>query len=212
MATLIPAGFAEVSFRHQFLEGGTIAICTMGMNLNGGTGTNTEKLEQVTEGWWLSWKDLLSNAVNYLGTTTRIGVAGSEPIIVERARVQLGLNPNAMLTRNTAGLVRKITNRGGRRGRGRFFVPAILQEAAVDQAGNLTTAMRGLVQTASTGLYNKLVVVGGGAVLLHDDQAVSGYNPSTGKPVYVTIDPGPPSTITDLIADPRAATQRRRMR
>ncbi len=212
MATVIPPDFAEVSFRHQFVDGGTIAICTMGMDLRGGEPSAAADLLRVTDAWATHHIALLSNAVTYLGTQSRVGVANGDPVVIEVAKLQAGGNVNSMLTRNTAALVKKTTARGGRRGRGRYFLPAVLQEAAVDQAGNLTVAMRNLIQTAATDLYGALKLIAGGPVLLHDDQVIVGYSSTTGKPVYGTIVPGPPDPITALTADTRAATQRRRMR
>jgi hypothetical protein len=93
-----------------------------------------------------------------------------------------------------------------------MFIPGILTEGNVDQAGNLDAALLTAVQNQVTNFRADLVAAGTDPHLLHSDQQVVGYDPNTGKPVYGPVNPGPPDFITGMTVDGRAATQRRRMR
>jgi hypothetical protein len=212
MTLLIPPGFAQVTFNHQYVEGAEPAICTMGMDLNSYAGTLTAAADEIATAWSSIVRFEMSNAVIFLGAVLRVGVAGGEPATYEAPRNVNGQDVRAQLTRNTSLLVKKVTARGGRRGRGRMFVPGLLPEFEVDQAGNLTAALIGGLQTVFNNLDTALTGIGGGMQLLHDDQVVTSYNPVTGKPVTSTINPGPPDPVFQLVVDPRAATQRKRMR
>jgi hypothetical protein len=212
MTLLIPPNFALASFNFRYVEGSEVAITTLGMDLTGDTGTGSGRADAIAGAWQTHILPVQSNALTFVGVTLRVGTAG-EPVVYEAPRSIGGSNVEAMVPRNTALLVKKITARGGRRGRGRMFVPGITPEAQIDQAGNLSALFRDNLQTNQfNALFNELNLMSGGPVLLHDDQVVTSYNSITGKPVYGTIDPGPPDQITQLVVDPKAATQRRRMR
>jgi hypothetical protein len=212
MALSIPAGFAQIAFRFEFLEGGEPAITTIGHDFNGQVGTNAATATAIADAWQTIVVPSMSNVIRYLGVSARIGVAGSEPIVIDINRSVNGNNPQAAVPRNTAMLVRKRTGRGGRRGRGRMFVPGIVFETDVDQAGLYTSSVLVGWQNLFNSLYDQLVTIAGGPVLLHDDQVITSYSSVTGKPVYGPFDPGPPNDITSLTVDSRVATQRRRLR
>lgn len=98
------------------------------------------------------------------------------------------------LPQNCAYLIKKITGVGGRRNRGRMYVPGV-PENVVDAAGNLLAAeidaIQGMLGTWFTAL--QAITALGDPVILHN-------NSST------------PTPITSFQCDPRIATQRRRMR
>lgn len=211
MTLLIPAGFAHIAFKFQYLEGAEPAITTTGMDLNGASGTFFGVLDLIADAWITHILPAQSNGLVYLGINARISVNG-EPVSYDVARNQAGGEASAMLTRNTAILVKKQTNRGGRRGRGRMFIPGLAREVAIDQAGNITPADRNALQVGFNSLFNALNAIGNGPCLLHNDQVITGYSPVTGKPVYGPFPPGPPDNVVAFAVDGRAATQRRRMR
>jgi hypothetical protein len=212
MAVITPFGMVQVAFKFVFVEGAEPAICTIGMDVTGYAGTFNAALDAITQAWQDTMLPGQSNALTYLGTTARGGQSVDTSFATDTPRNVAGGNVQAMLTRNTACLVRKTSIRGGRRGRGRMFVPAILPEVEVDQSGMLIPALVTSLQNRATTLFTQLNAIGQGPVILHQDQQVVGYSSSTGKPVYGPVNPGPPDQVTSLIVDPKAATQRRRMR
>lgn len=132
-------------------------------------------------------------------TTTYIGVKvteeqGSGPILWESVvDAGLGANTGATAPPNTAWLIRKRTGSGGRRGRGRMFVPGI-RETDVDQAGVITAAQVTGAQALATAFGNALTTNATPMVLLHSEA------------------PFTPELVTALTVDSRVATQRRRLR
>ncbi len=123
MALVIPADYAQCAFLFEYLEGGGTAVVTMGMDFRGYTGTRAGGIDAVAGAWQTNILPGQSTVIRYLGVTARWGVLNSEPVVVSAPRAVVGANAGSMLTRNTALLVKKRTNRGGRRGRGRMYVP-----------------------------------------------------------------------------------------
>ncbi len=93
-----------------------------------------------------------------------------------------------------AFLIRKTTATGGKRGRGRFYLPWAIATANLDEGGNIAGASVTAMQSAVTSFLTTLATGGIATpmVLLHQ------------------VGSSTPSLVTALTADPRAATQRRR--
>lgn len=97
---------------------------------------------------------------------------------------------------NCSLLITKNTALGGRKYRGRMFVPvAELNEGAVDQSGNILSAQLGPIQARWTAAFTALQAAFLEPILFHQDGGVT--------------DPTP---ITSLTVQALIATQRRRMR
>lgn len=94
---------------------------------------------------------------------------------------------------NTALLVTKATGFGGRRGRGRMYWPGI-QDAVIDDYGNLTSGTAATFQTKFDAFLTSLDTAGIPMVLLHDSPTPSPY------------------PVSSLIVQTKVATQRRRLR
>jgi hypothetical protein len=144
----------------------------------------------------------LDNSVTLTAVRVAAGTDGAEDLVFEKPMATLGGAALSSLPANCAVLVHKVTARGGRRGRGRFFLPWYIGEGDVDEAGQLTTvtqtAIQGRMDTFRTGLAS-----GGSAmVLLHDPS-----HPGVGSPTA----PGPPNPVTALRVDKLISTQRRRL-
>lgn len=118
----------------------------------------------------------------------------SAPIVFEASGDEEGGNTDTGIQPGTALLLTKHTNLGGRKGRGRCYLPG-LSEAAVDAGGNLTGDVSGM-RTDAEKFWEDMTF---GTplevpVLFHDD------------------DTTPPSPITDFSMSSQVATQRRRLR
>jgi len=117
------------------------------------------------------------------------------PIVGSHRSPVVGLGTNQLLPPNCAVLVKKNTARGGRKGRGRMFVPmAVIGEGFVDQLGTLTAANVIQQQNAWQAFLGATASMLQKPVLFHADPL---------------IDPDPITsfTVTNLIS-----TQRRRLR
>ncbi len=109
-----------------------------------------------------------------------------------------GTGPGSLLPNNCATLAKKSTDLGGRRNRGRMYIPSP-NEADVDAPGIVTPAAIlawnvALAAIMPGGTTHTAFGFLGDAVVLHE----------TGSQT--------PATVTDLSCQPKIATQRRRMR
>lgn len=121
------------------------------------------------------------------GAEIAVGVAGAD---------QLTAPPP-----NVATLVRKLTDRRGRRAQGRLFFPGMIDEADVSELGVFLPAALTIIQTAVSAWLTEIEGSGetGGMVILQNSEGIS-------EPL------DPPPSVTGLVVDSRVASQRRRLR
>lgn len=204
MAVIIPPQYANVSMWFSREGDAEEMAITFGVN-----GTNATDLEAIPEGVAVAWLDAypatdLNAGMTFRRVTARIGQDGGEPLSVEHQVNSAGTNTGLMLPQNTAMLVRKNTSRGGRRGRGRLYLPWTF-ESDVDNVGRINDTSAAGIQSNLTAFLTNLST---GApslpsgpipmVLLHE--ALGGTAP------------GSPDVVTSLALQQIVATQRRRLR
>lgn len=143
-----------------------------------------------------SLKSVIDSDVTITSIHVALGTDGGEDLSADFATTIVG---GAALTGpppNCAVLVHKRSARGGRRGRGRLFLPWAIAEGNIDEKGALTapsiTAMNAAMAAFLTALQTNNVRM----VLLH-------------RPGKTTA--GPPDNVTSLQTDPIIGTQRRRL-
>lgn len=138
----------------------------------------------------------MDSSVILTGVRVALGTDGSEDLIgfspTNVACTAAGSGPPP----NVAILVHKRTARGGRRGRGRMFLPWFGSEGDHDETGSINGTALTQYQTAVDTFRTSLTSLAGPMVLLH------GPGETT---------PGPPDTITGLDVDRLVSTQRRRL-
>lgn len=134
----------------------------------------------------------------YVGVTARLGQDGGDGPIGEALSGTIGAGFTSTLPTNTAILVRKNTGLGGRRNRGRMFLPpAFAGEGDVSGLGLLSTVRRDAIQAAMNDLYDNL----------------SGLAAPHLPPVLFHSEiPTTPTPITSFSVQTLVATQRTRMR
>ena len=190
---VIPAGFGQANFRF----------------VGAGVPTGAE----VTLGFERISTDDAETAANEIGdawVNADISLSLSSDVDLAEVMVKFGpdaTGPSAVVTKvdggaaatpaspNTAILVKKVTALGGRAGRGRMFIPGV-PEAQVDAGGNIDNGWLANLQTAIDDFAASMEVAGWSPALLH----------GVGSPITE------PTSITGLVADPKVATQRRRLR
>jgi hypothetical protein len=130
----------------------------------------------------------------FVGTSTTRKIGGL-PVVAERLESIIGTGAGDGLVCNTGLLVRKDTAAGGRKNRGRMFVPPFnLAESAVDVGGTVTASVVAGQQTGWNEFYTAIVAAEVPPWLLHSDPADS------------------PTPISSFSVQSKAATQRRRIR
>lgn len=195
--SIIPLGYGEITINYS--QAGTTrpAQITFGTSLEGVAspsaylsgvlsamkGTNGLLDDDVF--------DATLTAVNARLTYTVL----SGPIVIDEAINITGVRAGASMPPNVAALGRRVTNRGGRQGRGRIYLPSgYLSETDVNEGGYLTPGRISQIQTILTSARAAVNTLSGTLVLLH---SVEGDNPDE---------------IDALVAQPQVATMRRRLR
>lgn len=132
----------------------------------------------------------ISEIVVSLGTDGTADITGSVPTAI------IGGASGSYVPPNCAVLVRKNTARGGRRGRGRFFIPWAVTTINCGETGIIASAYVTTLQNAMNAFLTALTTFTVPMYLLH----------SPGQTAE-----GPPNLVTSLTVDPLVGTQRRRL-
>jgi hypothetical protein len=145
---------------------------------------------------------IIDSQVQLQSTRVALGTDGSEDIIGTSPQLVACTSAGTSGPPNVALLVHKRSARGGRRGRGRMYIPwakgsTNITEAGVFQAADLT-AVNAAVAAWATAVNASV----GPIVLLHRPSSPGTVHPTT---------PGAPNVVTSFVADPLVGTQRRRL-
>src|SRR6185503_11782061 len=149
-----------------------------------------------------SLMSIMDSNVTLRSVRVSLGTDGSEDVVGVLTGTTVGGVSKTTLPPNCAMLVHKLTGRGGRRGRGRMFIPWCVDEGVCDEAGIITPAAVTPIQSALTAFRVALNSGGNPMVILHEPSQPGVAHPST---------PGAPNVVTALVADPLISTQRRRL-
>jgi hypothetical protein len=192
----IPPGYAEVSCRIKHSAISRDAYVTWGVDVTTTDPTALATAMHTAAAYTGSLLSLIDTTATMGPITVRIGQDGAEPIVGVSTINAAGLNGGTMLPPNVAALVHKRTGRGGRRGRGRMFIPWCLQVGDVGEGGALTSPALTKIQTAAEVLRAQLSAGGNPMVILHEPGLTAA---------------GVPDLVTLMQADPLVSTQRRRL-
>lgn len=192
----IPADHALVSMYHTLTNFPRPAVITFGVN-NQENGPD-EVCDLADAAWKAagSLHTIIDSGVKLTRVRVQAGTDGPDDITSDKTYATPATMLGTALPPNCAVLVHKITTRGGRRGRGRMFLPWAMQQGLAEEAGGLPGS-EVVKMIAACGVFlGKLTDSGIPMVLLHQD----------GK-----SDPGFPNLVTNLRVDSRISTQRRRL-
>lgn len=202
MPQRIPSGYTSWSLamthalspRQSFVTGG---IDTSGVDMND-AGVRTG----IAAALRAIFSSRMDSNVTLGPTNFRVGPYPPEALVFVDSATTAGGRTMDSIHSNTAMLVALSTARGGRRGRGRWFVPWSVTELAVTEVGVISgaeiTAWNGDFATALTAM----ATAGAPLVLLHSWDPDKGQAPDVG---------GEPNVITSALVSPLVGTQRRRL-
>jgi hypothetical protein len=203
MALIIPVGFAQVTI--PFLHTGSPreAVITFGVSSSAWGGDYQGMCDAILTVWMGSLGNEQDSEVTIGPVRASIGQDGGDPISAEGTATDNGGRGQATLPSNVALLVKKASNVGGRRGRGRFYVPWIIADGEAGDVGNIDGTALAAFNVDAANFRNDLALGTGidseaPMYILHDSSG-SGTEPA-------------PSQVTALVVDPLVATQRRRLR
>lgn len=224
MATLIPPGMWLAKLRWRLIGDSEEMISTIGVR---GNEPGDREPNDVAHSIFAAWAgafetDVLNVQWSFVGVDVVGGFEASDPPVQGEGgpvgtynETLAGAMGAAVLPNNCALLVKKQTAVGGRRNHGRMFIPAgYVGEAEVDGTGLISAGNQTFFQDHVNQFYENLRDSTGTPgptftsywpVLFHSDARDPDGNviPNTAPP---------PTDITALVADPRIATQRQRMR
>lgn len=197
-----PPGYADCSYELRHSSMSRSAFITFGVDV---TGTDPVTIAGQVKDAFANAGSLLTimdNSVSLIATRVSLGTDGSEDIVgVNRTAVPCTRSQQS-LPAQCAVLVRKVTARGGRRGRGRMYIPWSASAAGFGENGTVATGEVPLVQAAVDVWKNALSATAGPLVVLHRPSAPGTMHPTTA---------GLPNLVTSLVVDPLLGTQRRRL-
>lgn len=186
----IPIGFAQVSVNFGGLACPSGATTTFGV-FHDGNGTPSGLANIVKATWEADMLIPFATTLTLDSIAVKYGPDETGPS-AEVSSGAVGVDSGVAVAPNTSVLVSKITGLGGRKGRGRMYLPGI-SENAVDEGGNLSTAKINSIQTEL-------------------DEFLLGMS-NASRPVYLLhADATAPTLVTSLECQSLVATQRRRLR
>jgi hypothetical protein len=192
----IPAGYGQVTVYMQNATTTRPACLTFGVHA--GTKTGNEVNNGVKAALQLASgpKAKIAADVAFSRIVTQLGQLEGEPVTEDTPISVPCTGTNAVLPSNCALLIHKRSARGGRRGRGRLFVPWHNAEVEVGTNGQITPSALTTMQASWTAFFNELVTQGVPMQILHQPG---------------NSDEGGPTPVTSLSLDPLVSTQRRRL-
>lgn len=200
MGVIIPVGYAQANLK--FTVNGKIAPMVMTLGIGPNDALTANQIALAVQGAWTTGDapfnaanlDHVVNDYSFVGVDVTL-MDESGPLLGSSSTIVTGAATQDGSVINSAVLVRKGTNAGGRKNRGRFYMPPFsLYDVNVDINGNIdqviVTALQGEMSAFRTNLVSGEVT----PYLLHSDVNTQ------------------PTEITSFTVQSRVATQRRRLR
>lgn len=204
MSVEIPEGFGQCSIRYNLSGDIEPMYVTFGFE-NGPLDTDPTLVANIIQGHWTDATSIGAAGTRYthwsIGPSLVTLGTATGPVTGPGNSVSAGTaGAGNTLPQNCAILTRKQTARGGRRGRGRCYIPcATFQEGDVDNTGTILPAVVTNLQGRINAFLSLMGVSGYDVQLLHGEGL-------GGTP------PPPPDPVLSWIVQSRIATQRRRLR
>lgn len=187
---IIPAGYSHIQ---HFFDGVGLpngAAVTYGISGFGTEGPEEAASEMHTV-FADRWLPVLSNNIRLVETRAKAGPNETGPFATWTEPLP-GEGTGPVVPPNTCLLVEKRTELGGRSGRGRCYIPGLL-EASVDDGGNINPGDLAGWNVLAQDWLDDIEAITLGMFLFHSASS-------------------DPTRVTNLAVDPVVATQRRRLR
>lgn len=203
MALVIPPGFAQASVQIRMDGDPDPWYITHGLDLTDNVGSYQQVASKVVGAWTANILAQLPTTARVSGVQLQVGQDGPDNLTLFFPYDIAGGSTGDKLPQNCAALVTKVTERPGRTGKGRVFIPSLLLDSVVNNIGVISGAALDALQGDLDQILPFLADPQPGydsnvpMVLLHN----------AGVPGGTT-----PTPVTDLVLQPVIATQRRRLR
>lgn len=187
---IIPGGYAQATLVFGGNGLANPGAVILGFDL-GGTPTPEEVAESVHATWTATLLLVQNESVQLEKVIAKIGPNDTGPS-GEFTGTEVGNVTGPGSPSNCTYLLKKNTALGGRKGRGRMYIPGVT-ESLVGSDGVLTSATVSSLNSEAADFLGTLAFLGHTMVVLHTDATT-------------------PTPVTSLVADSTVATQRRRLR
>lgn len=194
MPVIIPPGYANVSVEFWLDNYPRPAACTFGLEIEGGVGDPVAFANDVQAVWTDNFGANTDANVTVRDTRVTIGQDGTDPIVgISTVQTRGSVSSRESTAPALALMVTKNTTLGGRRNRGRFFIPWAIADQSVAENGAITPSTVSSWQGLATAFLADLESLdgSGGMVILHSTE-------------------GNPTFVNSLAVNPTIRTQRRR--
>lgn len=204
MTLVIPPGFGQASVQFRNSGDPDPWYVTFGVDLSEAGGDYTLAAAQIAGAVVSSLLGSMTTDTILSGVQLRVGQDGGEPLTIFVPQNEAGSSSANKLPQNCAVLITKVTNLGGRKGKGRMFWPNLVAEGVVNNVGVIEAGAVAEFQTQANDLMTYLDGEGDPPaefatpmVLLHN-----GEGPGTPAP----------TPVERLVVQNVISTQRRRLR
>lgn len=195
MSARIPPGFAEAWMQFNVTGDPENMYTALGLDLAVGVTATQAAADAILAAMQGAIDNAVGNDYTIGPGHVIFGQDGGDIRIDGSTAPVAGLGVGPSLPNNCAWLLRKLTASGGRRGRGRMYIPGCI-ESGVGASGGVGGAAFTVLQAVGTNLISALEALAEveDVVLLHDTA------------------PFDPTDITAIEPSTKIATQRRRLR
>lgn len=206
---VIPSGFAHVAIEMKHTSDPQPWFCTFGIQGPAFPSDGIAVANGILKCWDQEIGQHMNQSVSSQQVILTIGQGTDPPV---KAYSNIGLlnsgSTTAKLPQNCALLVDKLTALGGRRNRGRMYVPSVLAEGDVSDTGNITNSALTLLQTSFNNFFE----------FMQNGSDLTQFQPALAEtPMQVLHRPGisvvgTPTPVSSLRVQPVITTQRKRLR
>lgn len=190
----VPAGFTEITYRQRALGGDGIVANVVAVDNT--SVIPSDGAELIADAWRDNIMPVVGSNLLFDGVTLRAGQGSGDPLVYEfdYGTAIAGGDPGITAPPNVAYLVRKNTNLGGRKNRGRMYLCGVLADE-LDSTATINTTFQATLSAAIDAWVAEVEALSfvGTMVLLHADAST-------------------PTPITSWSLQSKVATQRTRLR
>lgn len=188
---VIPDGNAQINWKFTGANVPHGAETTIGVDLGNPAYDPAAVAAIASTVWQDNWLDIQTEDTVLSSILVKFGPNDDGPFTEIAVGVGGGEGEDA-IPPNCALLLRKVTANGGRRNRGRMFIPG-LPEDILEDGGTVAATPLGVYNTRAQQMFDDLVAADLSPVVLHNDAHF-------------------PTPITEITVASTIATQRRRLR
>lgn len=202
MSLVIPPGYASAALVFNSSQGTQPFVTTIGVDVSDAGGDYVAVADKVMADYAAAFNNQWSQALVLDRVTLTVGADGPSGSVDSTLAPIPSTRSGSFPPVAMSAIARKVTNRLGRQGRGRMFLPGVLSESEVDEDGSIINTRRTSLNTQLNTFYTLLI----------DSE---GLYPFTTPPVLLhgpSVTLNPPDPIVGLVASDTVGWIRGRIR